>query len=1082
MKKKALLKDTLREIRKSFGRFFSIFAIVGIGVAYFAGVRDSVPVMKNTADTYFDDYNFMDLKIMSTIGMTKEDVSAIKAVDGVAGVYGSYSMDVLNTHNNQQRVYKLLSYPMHAKASDKNYINQMRLIKGRLPQHEDECVIEYTNIKGTDSRIGETISFTSGTDEKLSKSLKRTTYKIVGEVTMPYYLSYEKGSSSIGSGSIDNYAVIPDTNFKSSYFTEVYVTIDNAKKPNSYADAYFDIIDPKKTAITSLGEERAQARFDDIRKEALAKVEAGRKEYEKNKTKYETEIKNAKQKLENARDELLVGQATLNAEKSSAQRTIQEKEAELQQSEQTLVQLKAQYNSAKSYLDTQQKKLEENLPQLQKQIAQAKEQLSSLDAEIAKVDAQLQEPGLTDLEKQLLQEKKTTLEASRQVAEPTLHMLETQISTMQEMVNMGQTQLTALEAQINTAEQQIETGKQQLASARVTAEKESEAAQSKITSGQKEIAVGKLELEKQEKDGVAKLQEAKEKLDRAEEDIKSMETPKWYVLDRHSHYSYMDYGSAADRMGAIAKVFPLFFFLVAALVCLTTMTRMVDEERQEIGTLKALGYSKPDIAMKFVAYAAIASIIGGGFGAVIGMIVFPTVIFNAWGIMYTLPSVQLQPDIGLASLAIGLASLITVAAAIAACYKELMETPALLMRPKAPKNGKKILLERIPFIWKRFNFIHKVTARNIFRYKKRFFMTVIGISGCSALLVAGFGIQDSIGEIATKQYGDIFKFDVTMSYKSEDTLSQKEDDLKELQKDSRVKSATSMAVYHGFYADEGEDKGIDLYVPQDIEAFSTYVSLRERGAGDTITLNNDGAVITEKIAKDKNLKVGDTFAVDNGDGVKKDVKIAAITENYVGHILYMTPSYYKSVYHKTPQSTGMFAILKDSTEKSEQALGNAFMKKDTIDSVSFYSGIAASFQDTISSLSFIVVVLIISAGLLAFVVLYNLTNVNISERLREIATIKVLGFYDKEVSAYVYRENIFLTLIGALAGLLLGIGLHSLIMSLAELDTVMFGRNIEKLSFLYSVAITMVFAVIVNLVMYRKLKKIPMVESLKSVE
>ena len=400
--------------------------------------------------------------------------------------------------------------------------------------------------------------------------------------------------------------------------------------------------------------------------------------------------------------------------------------------------------------------------------------------------------------------------------------------------------------------------------------------------------------------------------------------------------------------------------------------------------------------------------------------------------------------------------MITVAAALAACYKELVETPALLMRPKAPKNGKKILLERIPFIWKRFNFIYKVTARNIFRYKKRFLMTVIGISGCSALLVAGFGIQDSIGEIAVKQYGDIFKFDVTMTYKGEDTLSQKEQDLNELQKDSRVKSATAMAVYHGFYADEGEDKGISL--------------------------NNDGAVITEKIAKDKHLKVGDTFPIDNGDGVKKDVKIAAVTENYVGHIVYMTPSYYKSVYHKTPQNTGMFAIMRDSSEKDEQALGNAFMKKDTIDSVSFYSGIAASFQDTIASLSFIVVVLIISAGLLAFVVLYNLTNVNISERLREIATIKVLGFYDKEVSAYVYRENIFLTLIGALAGLVLGIVLHSLIMSLAELDTVMFGRNIEKLSFLYSVAITMVFAIIVNLVMYRKLKKIPMVESLKSVE
>lgn len=1080
MKKRALWKDTLREIRKSFSRFFSIFAIVAIGVAFFAGVRVSAPVMKNTADHYYDNYNLMDLTIMSTIGMTSDDVEAIRDVDGVEGVYGSHSMDVLYTDNNQQQVYKLMSYPMNAKQTDKDYINQLRLIDGRLPQNENECVVEYSNLNGTDTRLGKTITFTSGSDNPLEDSLKNTEYKVVGIVTMPYYLSYELGSSSIGNGTIDHYAMIPDTNFTSEYYTEVYVTIEGAKAPNSYTDAYFDIIDPKTTTITALGEDRAALRFDEIKEEALKEVEKGRKEYEENKVKFETEIKNAKQELEDAKEELILGQANLHAESSIAESTIQQKEQELQQVEQLLTQLESKYDEARVYYDTQQQKWDENSEDLQKQIDEARANISKIDEQIAEVEQQLQDPNLTDLEKTLLEEKKKTLETTRTYAEPTLNMLEQQMSTMEETLVQAKTQMDEMNAQILTAQQQVETGRQQLADAKEMLSQQSETAQQQITSGKAEIKAGEAEIEKQEKDGAAKLQEAKEELDRAEEDINNMETPSWYVLDRNSHYSYMDYGSAADRMSAIAKIFPLFFFLVAALVCLTTMTRMVDEQRQEIGTLKALGYSKIDIAMKYIVYAAIASVFGGIFGAVLGMVIFPTVIFNAWNIMYTLPEVQLYADIGLAVLAIGLVSCITVLSAFAAVYKELVETPALLMRPKAPKNGKKILIERIPFIWERFSFIYKVTARNIFRYKKRFLMTVIGISGCTALLLAGFGIRDSISEIAIRQYGELFKFDISMSYSSDATVSQKEEDLDALKNESIVEDATAMALYHGFYDDEGEDQGIDIYVPTDVENFSDFVSLIDSSSEETIKLNDEGAVISEKLAKDKGLEEGDTIEVDNGDGVKREVKIAGITENYVGHILYMTPTYYKSVYHKTAQNTAIFALLDDSADS--QALANQFMQKDTIDSVSIYSDLADTFQDMISSLNIVVVVLTISAGLLAFVVLYNLTNVNISERLREIATIKVLGFYDKEVSAYVYRENIFLTLIGSLTGLLLGIVLHHLIMSLAELDTVMFGRNIEPFSFAISVVITMLFAIIVNLVMYRKLKNIPMVESLKSVE
>lgn len=1082
MKKSALRKDILREIKKSLGRFLSIFAIVAIGVAFFAGVKASVPIMKGSADKYFDDYNLMDLKLQSSLGMSEEDAKAIKQIDGVEGVYASYSIDAITTLESYQKVIKVMSFPLGASVDDVNYINQMKLINGRLPEKENECTIESGKIITSGLQIGDQITLSSGTQEELGDSLKNTTYTIVGEVTTPYYLSHEKGSSTIGSGTIDNFIYIPDTNFTMSVYTELYVTIKGAKEYNSYDDAYFDAIDKVKTAVSTLGEDRADLRFQEIKTEALQKIKDGRVEYEANEKLYQEEIAKAKAQLSNAHDQALIGQATLNANKLSTEQMFAQKEEEIKQSEAQISQLQTQYQVLKTQLEEQKTQVDAQFSNLQKQISEAQDKIKDIDQQIADVDAQLKDPSLTALERQLLEEKKKNLEYTKQFTQPTLTLLQQQMTALQNAMNTGMAQLEVLETQINNAKAQLETGKQQLADAKASAQSQFAQAQEQIDSGTSQVVSGQTELAKQEKDGAAKLLEAKEKLDKSEADIQAMETPQWYVLDRHSHYSYMDYGSAADRMGGISKVFPLFFFLVAALVCLTTMTRMVDEQRQEIGTLKALGYAKGYIAMKYIAYAGLASIFGGIFGAIAGMLIFPAVIYNAWNIMYSLPSVHLQLQVGLGVLAIFLVSMITIAAAFFAVYKELMEVPSQLMRPKAPKNGKKILLERIPFLWKHFNFIYKVTARNIFRYKKRFFMTVIGISGCTALLVAGFGIQDSIGEIVVLQYGTINQYDVSMTYQAEATLSQREDAMDVFLKDHRVEDAMGIGTYHGFYEDKGEDKGVTLYVPSDLTKFQDFVTLRTRKGHEELTLNNDGAIITEKLASLKDVGIGDSIAIDNGDGTKKDIKITGICENYVGHAIYMTPSYYKSVYRISAKDTELLGKLTTTDKAQEASLGNEFMKLESIDSVVFYSGIADSFADTVSSLSFVVVVLIISAGMLAFVVLYNLTNVNVSERLREIATIKVLGFYDKEVSSYVYRENIFLTLIGSLVGLVLGTLLHSMIMNLAEMDNVMFGRNIYPISYVYSVLITMSFSIIVNLVMYRKLKKIPMVESLKSIE
>ena len=1082
MRKKALFKDTLREIKKSIGRFISIFLIVGIGVAFFAGVKASVPDMKGTADKYFDDYNLMDIRALSTIGMTKDDVNDLKKVKGVEGAYGSYTMDVIHMKNNQQRVFKLMSMPLKATNDNDDYINRLRVVEGRLPKASDECVIENDLIKPAGLEVGDTITFTSGTDEELSKSLKRTTYKIVGKVNTPFYLSYEKGSSTIGSGEINNYAIIPEENFKSDYFTEVYLTISGAKDINSYDDAYFDYIKPVKNRVTSVVESNVAERFEDIRKEYLAKIDDARDEFKKEKSKYDKEIKKASQKIEDGEKDLKLGQLELDEQKEMTRDEFRDLAATLRDKEQELSSGKRELESNQAMLEQKKKTAEKQMAKIEEYKAPMLEKLTQKQEELADVNKKLQEPDINPIEKDLLEKRKAGIENEIKIAQGVISLLDEQVADGKQQLRDAQLQIESAKIQIESGEAQLAIGKDQLAQGKVTAKNEFIKAQLEIDEGKEKIEAGKKELEKQKKDGLDQLKKAEEKIDQKEQDIKDMANPDSYILDRHQHYSYMDYGAAADRMGAIAKVFPLFFFLVAALVCLTTMTRMVDEQRGEIGTLKALGYTKTDIMMKYVLYASFASICGGIFGAIVGMIVFPTVIYNAWGIMYNMPSVQLFPQVPLAATAILLCSCITVIAAIMACYKELVEVPSQLMRPKAPKIGKKILLEKIPFIWERFNFIHKVTARNIFRYKKRFLMTVIGISGCTALLVAGYGIQDSIGDIAVKQYQEIYQFDMSVAFDGNEKLSEKEALLDKVKTDNNVVEAMSMAVYHGLYADSGEDKGIDIYVPSDLTNFDDYIHLRHRKQDEALPLNDDGAIITEKIAKMKNLSVGDTIAIDNGDGIKRDIKISDICEHYVGHAIYMTPAYYKEVYHRSPSDTMIFAKLDNTSEKAENTLGNNLMKLDQVDSVTFYSGIAASFEDTIDSLSFIVVVLIISAGLLAFVVLYNLTNVNISERLREIATIKVLGFYDKEVSQYVYRENIILTLIGAFVGIFVGIGLHALIMSLAELETVMFGRNIYIKSYVYAILITMLFAICVNLVMYRKLKKIPMVESLKSVE
>lgn len=1019
MKYKTLWKDATVEIRKSFGRFMSIFFIVAIGVAFFAGITASAPSMKYSADAYFDEQNLMDVKVMTTMGLDNNDINALQDIDGVEGVYPSHSLDALVQVNASQLVTKVISYPMNAKESDKEYINQPRIIEGRLPTKENECALDYDKMMNNSIKIGEEITLLSGDDTPLSEQLKNETFTVVGYITSPYYLSHEKGSSSIGGGVVSSFIIIDDSNFISPYYTEAYLSVEGSKAYNAYDDeGYFTLVEKVTNKIKKQSTSLASVRVSAIKKEAEQTLFSKEEEYKQNESLFTSEINNAKLTLTSKQNEL-------NANKQK----LEDGQKEL--------------NNQKNMFESNKVDLE-----IQKQTLQT--QLNTINQSITQVQQALQNTNLDEQQRLQLEGQLAQLTLNKRQVEEGLQTIITTLSTTPSLIASKKAEL--------------------------------DQAKIKIQEGQIQLDATNNELSIKESDGKQQLASASEQIQKAKEDIDAIEAPEWYILDRHSHYSFMDYGSAADRMGAVATVFPIFFFLVAALVCLTSMTRMVDEHRQEIGTLKALGYTKSAIALKYVSYAGIASVLGGIFGAIIGMAIFPTVIYTAWNIMYTLPENKLQWQWDLATIAIVLASLITIGTTLLACYKELSETPSLLMRPKPPKNGKKIFLERISFIWKHFTFTHKVTARNIFRYKKRFLMTVLGISGCSALIVAGFGIRDSIKEIVPKQFGEIYKYDVSISLDNNLASNQVDTILSTLKNDASIKESMPLSIYHGFYADAGEDKGVDLYVFDDPQEASNFYSIRNRNTHEVYDLQDDGVYISEKLSKDKNLSINDTFKVDNGDGKKLPLKINGIVENYVGNNMYMTPTYYQKIYKEKNQYTTIVSTFKQNTKDIENNFGNAFMQIEEVKSVTFFSGYAATFDNTISSLIIVVFVLIISAGILAFIVLYNLTTVNISERTREIATIKVLGFYDKEVSSYVYRENIVLTIIGSLCGLGLGIILHLVIMDIAEMDNIMFGRNIEPTSYILAFLITMAFSIIVNLVMYKKLCKIPMVESLKSVE
>ena len=1079
--KNALWKDIFRDIRKSKGRFISIASIIALGVMLFAGVKIAPINMKATADKYYDDYNLMDLRLVSTLGLTDEDVNDIRNIEGVLGVEASKTLDVTSKVDSDEFVIRVHSLPKDDLSDDnENYINRLNLIEGHLPTEPGECVIARGNFGSLTLKIGDKLNVNSGDDSDIKDSLVTNEYEVVGIVETPYYLSDQIGSSNIGNGSVKTYMFISESDFKSEVYTDIYVTVEDAKDLDSYDDKYFEVTDKVKESIENISNIIIDRRYDEVVNEANEELNKGKQEYESKKNEVEEELEKAQNEIDSSRNTLAKGEEELNSKRNELENSLKNGQEEILKAEQELNEKESQLNEGINEFYSSKESIEQEFIKAESSINDSEVYLEGLLSQKSSLENMLKGENLSDEEKASIEVNINSLEVIIKEASDKINVAKSELQNKKDELLKKENELNLAKTQIEEGKEKINKSKADLEEAKNQGYSQIENAEAEIENGKAKLADGEKELEENKKKAEEELLKAKEKLEEAEEKISEIEKPDLYVLDRKSHYSYVDYENSANSIDKLSNVFPMFFFIVAALVCLTTMTRMVDEQRVNIGTLKALGYDKGSIAKKFIVYGLFASLIGCIIGITLGFTVLPLVIFNAYSILYILPKMTYVIHIPLAIIVFAVAIGVTTLSTYAACRIELIEVPSMLMRPKAPKEGKRILLERIPFIWNRLNFIGKVTIRNIFRYKKRFLMTVIGIAGSTALLVAGFGIKDSIKTVVSRQYGDLTQYDISVNLNANINNDEKTNLEDHLGQDTKIKDFIFVKSESGEASANEVSKNVNIIVTNDYEKFGEFEHLQDRKSKETIILPKDGVAISEKLSKLLDVKVGDEIEIINNNDNRAKAKVSEVVEHYINHYIYIDSDYYKNIFNKTPEENSI--LLKVDNENSINDISNSLININGVVGVVNNNSIKSSFDDTIKSLDLVILVMIFCAGTLSFIVLYNLTNVNISERIREIATIKVLGFYDKEVSAYIFRENILLSVIGRMGGLLLGSVFHKFIMVTVEMDYVMFGRTIDIKSFIMASILTIIFSLLVNWAMYYKLKKVEMVESLKSVD
>lgn len=1180
---RALLLDILRTIRHTKSRFISIIIIVALGAGFFVGIKSTGPSMSATANDYFESNNLMDIRVQSTLGLTDFDVESIRNIDGISGVMAEKFVDALVLVNGEPEIdidgsqISTRAYGINLKmlqeyyygVDNKNFINRPTLIEGTYPTKNNQCLVDASALSTPESyKIGNYIRLEADSNTDLSGvSVKE--FEIVGIIESPFYLSFERGNSLVGSGKIGTFIYIPESVFTNDYYSEIYVTVDGADNLDPSSEEYTNLIESVSSKIEDVSSACVSKRAADLKDSLPSQITDAQREYYTNKTKLEDALKKAEEQIamyqkyvddpEGAYNEA-VGQAAsalgmaeneFNGSQSEYYAAIETynknleeyKAARVAQQEQyaKLEEAENQYNSAQTALNSAQTSVnsaKQLVSSTESVISSANSILTSLEAyQNGQMDDSQLSQALSSLQaiNPELYASISSLSAVSMATEaiglinPYLEQQKGQLATYESQLENSQAQLddysakfqqaaiilnaaktayTNADAQLDAAYDQLnnfynelEGTKSQLSAAQIELMLNQNAVSSDLDSlkmlignAQTYLDKAKDEYNSAKKSAEIQLSQAEKSIEKAIEMYNNLDSAKWNIYDREATPGYTSYQSAVNNVDALANIFPLIFFLVAALVSLTTMSRMIEEERTQMGTMKALGYANGTVMAKYIIYALFASLIGSVIGIIIGIYALPYAINKAYSIMFTLPALEYTFPVKYILVGMFVSIATTLAATVFAAVKELKVDPAALMRPKAPKPGKRVLLEYIGFIWKRMSFTSKVTVRNLFRRKARFIMTVIGIGGCTALILASSGLYTSVNGLMAKQYDDggIANYDVQIAFSKGQT-----DDseiMQILKDDSRITSImlSSMQSVTGGSDDSKKTEDVYMFVPKDSVKLSSYISLQNRLTGQTVTLDNTGAIITEKFADDTNTKIGDKIWIETGDGEKVYIPVANITENYTFNYVYLSEDLYQYLFQEPVDycyaiGTVDKSILDDSQSKNNSStkkasLATELMSYSSINAVAYVSDTIDTLEEVIGVLSTIIVIFLLAAGLLAFIVLYNLSNINVSERQRELATIKVLGFQDKEVSAYVYRENVILTLIGIAFGLVSGIFLHKLLLVYCSVDTVMFVQDLSWISYVVAAVLTGVFAIIVNAIMHKKIKSINMVESLKAIE
>lgn len=1096
-----LVTDTLREVHHTFPRFLSLLVLSALAVCFLAGLRATAPDMKLSADAYFDQQNLMDLHIASTLGLTQEDVDAIAEEEGVASAQGAYTIDALVPMDNQEMVVKVLSY------SGEGDVNQPALVEGRLPEGEDECLVEPLFLELSGLSIGDTVSLDTG-ERDYADALSVEEVTIVGTANSPLYIALDRGSSTLGTGSVDAFLILPVESFTMDYYTDAYLLAEGASELETYSDEYEELVDQLAQQLEPLSKERSALRYDEASQAISdAEDELAQAEEEANQqltdaeaeiTSSRQELDDAKKQMEDAKKQLDSGEAQYAAgmeQLESGWQALDAASLELEDGKEQYEQGQTAYQAALALYQIQAAAVERQLETQAELEASTQARTQATQAALqAATEAALEDPlSYMEVYNRVYEETYQSVydtayaQAYAQAQENSSQWQELQTSKAQ--LDQTKAQLDAAKAQLNQGEIEYRAGVRQLESS----QRQLEASREELDQGWEDYETGLQQWEDGEKayqegyesytqsrqEAEDQLKDGRKEVEQAKRDLTLLEDGEWYILDRNTNTGYVSYSMDADRIANLAAVFPLIFFLVAALVSLTTMTRMVEEQRTTIGGLKAMGFSRGSIAIKYVGYGFLSSVIGAVLGLAVGLTLLPWIICTAWSAMYTIGDIHYSFEAATSLLAAGAAVGTVTLAALLACFSTLAATPAQLMRPKAPPVGKRIFLERITPLWRKLSFHYKITLRNLFRYQKRFWMTVAGIGGCAALIVTAFGVRGSIMGVMEEQFDVLYHYSAQVGLVDEITpleLEEVEDTLSEsgLVDDSlacRVETVTA----------QSESYTLDCYLQTtpSQEELSRFVELRHRTDDVPVTLPDDGAVITEKMASLLGVEVGDTITLDGESRVT--ITVADITEHYVQHYIYVSDTYYETLFGEAPTAN---TVLVDFPVEESGAgeLESQLVSLDGVSSLTLLSDTADTFSSSMESVDYAVILIIFCAAALAFVVLMNLTNINITERLRELATLKVLGFYNREVSAYIYRENAILTVFGVLAGMVLGKFLHQWLILTVEVDMVMFDRVLDLSSYLWAAVLTVVFSLAVNLTARRKLRDLDMVEALKSVE